>query len=222
MVNASTPMLKTNAARQCRVTNRRMWVSVTITSEVCERHAAGEGEIDEVPIDGLAVRGNSSPTQPTVRLAVDQMRIVERVDQVAEQPGERERDDDQHLGQRLRVVADRFGADRHEQHRHDDRREDQQQRAVGVIRLGMLADDARLAGAEQAARRPAGTAIAARSKAAIAPSAQRWSAALAIGNADQQDREEQQESPGCDDVADVAVFSHGRSVTNAGRSSSER
>ena len=67
MVKASTPMLKTNAARQWTVTTLRMCWSRDLHVGRLERHPAGEGEIDEVPITGLGVPGKSRPTQPCAR-----------------------------------------------------------------------------------------------------------------------------------------------------------
>ena len=53
MVNASTPMLNTKAARQWTVTTRRMRSLVMVTSDVWNVIPQREGEIDEVPVDRL-------------------------------------------------------------------------------------------------------------------------------------------------------------------------
>ena len=56
-----------------------------------ECHPAGEREIDEIPIDRMRqCRGNSRPTQPASGLVVDDVRIMEGVDRVGEQPGQRQ------------------------------------------------------------------------------------------------------------------------------------
>ena len=149
IVNASAPMLKANAARQCRVTIMRSAGLGDVHVRSRESHAAREREIDEVPIDRV-VRAREIETDATdVGLGVRHMRVVKRVDGVAEQPGERERGDDQDLGERLWGVADRLGSDGDEQHGHDDTREPQQKRAVRVILGRVLPDDMGFAGAEQ-------------------------------------------------------------------------
>ena len=89
-----------------------------------ERHSEREGEIDEIPIDRLrrAREFEAGAARPS-RLAVDQMRIVKRVDRVAEQPGERQRDDDQapwSTAAGLWPIGLR--GDRDQQHGHHDRR----------------------------------------------------------------------------------------------------
>ena len=114
-----------------------------------EGHPAGEGEIDEVPIDRVRRSREFEADASDLRMHVDHMRVMKRVDRVGEQPGQGERQDDQALGQRLRVMADRFGADRDQQDRQDHAGDDEQPDPIGVVRLRMVADHARLARAEQ-------------------------------------------------------------------------
>ncbi len=77
------------------------------------------------------------------------MRVVERVDRIAEQPRKRERDDDKALGEWLRIATDRFGCNRDQEHGRDNAGDDQQADAVGVGLGGMFADLGRFAGSEQ-------------------------------------------------------------------------
>ena len=66
MVKASTPMLKREGGE---AVDRHDLAHVGLGDRHVgrrERHSAGEGEIDEIPIDGLRrCAGNSSPRQPT-------------------------------------------------------------------------------------------------------------------------------------------------------------
>ena len=62
------------------------------------------------------------------------MRIVERIDHVAEQPGDQQRADDQHdVGRFRRGGLCEFDTDRDQHDRGDDRGDRQQHRAIGIV-----------------------------------------------------------------------------------------
>ncbi len=86
-----------------------------------KRHSKREGEVDEVPVGGF---GRTRKFQGLLAVRIAQVRIVKRVDAIAEQPGEDERADDQDLGQRLRPLAYRLRRDCDQEDDEDDRGDD--------------------------------------------------------------------------------------------------
>jgi hypothetical protein len=121
MVKASTPMLNTKAPNEWSVTNLRIPESLHRYVRGLERHSYREGEIDEVPINGIRSVRKLEPRARRRRSgAVGEMRVVECVDHVAEQPCQEQGRDDQGLGERLRPLLHRLCSNRREQHDHHD------------------------------------------------------------------------------------------------------
>ena len=102
-----------------------------------ERHAEGEGEIEEIPIIRL-VRPRHVQPAPVVTLhaQIEKMCIVEREHHVREQPRERQRRDDQDDVAAAKVTgAGDQPADCEQDHQRQQRRNREQPGAIGVVVL---------------------------------------------------------------------------------------
>ncbi|EEF23942.1 conserved hypothetical protein [Ricinus communis] len=178
-----------------------------------EGHAQAEREIDEVPVIGIGRfrKGHAAAVAGAFGLfRIEEVRIVQRIDHVAEGPAERQRADDQRQRPVLRAfLLHQLAGDRRQDHQAHQAGDDEQQEAVAVVALGGLAHPLGFLPEQRGDRDEESD------RANVEPGHQPEAQAEQRNGkpaGGQRDREEQQEARRRDEVADAPMvsFRHGR------------